>query len=881
MQWMHGHAHGAPHTSGGRAASWVNDAALAHLSGEHDLVVIRAGRFRDVPTLLRAWVTGCLRPGELAAGIVSPPSATPEADYWATVCGVFDGSAGSRAQDAASQFRVLLDTVFKQVAPVVLVLDDIHLVDDPLTRVQELLAHAGPGGLRVIVTDPSACVRRSPRTVQGRVVNPDSLAMDADAVADVFDDAGVGHHPRTPHLVARATGGLPLLVDAVRTAIPSERLRAPRGLEFALDDLVQRELEAAIRGDRTLAPLRRELLLVAAADVIDERAVELLPSTDIRADLFIETLASSGIAEALEVDESIEWRMPGVVRSALLRSAQTELPDVLHSYRSALILDRAGEGRIHAAAALAAESERWEFLSRLFRENIDIFYAGGLAATIVDPTLLSAPANDPELDPLVQRLIHLHDRLAGPRDRPVLPPVNDPGEVPGRGVGATDVDPDRLHTFLLALEQRAAGRFDDAAAECDLLVNQPAPDPSTLTPAGRDARAFSLLHCGMCYLLVGRFDDALAALRSCSLIAFDDFIRRDCAGKLALTYAVLGNVEDAASWSDEERSYPVLADDAETLVRPAGDVAAALINLDRMRVGRAVQTLRDLGKPEDSEELWGFVLYAWGRVGLITGSPDITLRSVNAELARFSTMRGHGSVVGPLLDAVRADLHLAAGRPHDAAELLSDSRHHATAPARSRLLLLTGEPRAALAAAERALADPLTTTIEGLELCLVAAASSLALGDAGAASEFVRTAANAHSTTSLRFALRCLPGQVTRRLISLSALLPGDPDILGPEFGTISFSLSPDESGRGSHTPGAAPEPRPETLTDREIVVLRSLPTGATVRQIAELHFVSTNTVKTQLRSVYKKLAVGSREDAVASAARLGLLSSPAEKPVM
>jgi DNA-binding NarL/FixJ family response regulator len=63
-----------------------------------------------------------------------------------------------------------------------------------------------------------------------------------------------------------------------------------------------------------------------------------------------------------------------------------------------------------------------------------------------------------------------------------------------------------------------------------------------------------------------------------------------------------------------------------------------------------------------------------------------------------------------------------------------------------------------------------------------------------------------------------------------------------------------------------------EVLTGRELVVLSYLPTLRTVPEIAaELH-VSVNTVKTQLKSIYRKLSVASRRSAVECARRLGLL---------
>ncbi|MER7071777.1 LuxR C-terminal-related transcriptional regulator [Terrabacter sp. NPDC000476] len=62
------------------------------------------------------------------------------------------------------------------------------------------------------------------------------------------------------------------------------------------------------------------------------------------------------------------------------------------------------------------------------------------------------------------------------------------------------------------------------------------------------------------------------------------------------------------------------------------------------------------------------------------------------------------------------------------------------------------------------------------------------------------------------------------------------------------------------------------TLSARELTLLRELPSLLTIAEIAAARAVSPNTVKTQLRSLFQKLGVGSRRDAVAAARRLGLL---------
>jgi LuxR family maltose regulon positive regulatory protein len=61
-------------------------------------------------------------------------------------------------------------------------------------------------------------------------------------------------------------------------------------------------------------------------------------------------------------------------------------------------------------------------------------------------------------------------------------------------------------------------------------------------------------------------------------------------------------------------------------------------------------------------------------------------------------------------------------------------------------------------------------------------------------------------------------------------------------------------------------------LTTAELRLLHFLPTHLSFREIAEEVFVSTNTVKTQAQSIYRKLAVSSRAEAVACAQAAGLI---------
>ncbi len=76
-----------------------------------------------------------------------------------------------------------------------------------------------------------------------------------------------------------------------------------------------------------------------------------------------------------------------------------------------------------------------------------------------------------------------------------------------------------------------------------------------------------------------------------------------------------------------------------------------------------------------------------------------------------------------------------------------------------------------------------------------------------------------------------------------------------------------------------APDGKPARLlvplTEGETRVLRYLPSNLSSREIADELYLSSNTVKTHLQHLYRKLDVHTRSQAIARAHALGLLSHP------
>ena len=101
---------------------------------------------------------------------------------------------------------------------------------------------------------------------------------------------------------------------------------------------------------------------------------------------------------------------------------------------------------------------------------------------------------------------------------------------------------------------------------------------------------------------------------------------------------------------------------------------------------------------------------------------------------------------------------------------------------------------------------------------------------------------------------------VTRLLTAIDELLGGGAPMSPPIARRVLSSFHP------------APTPRGEELTARERQVLELLAEGATYDEIGQILEITTNTVRTYLRSTYEKLHVSSKAEAAMEAVRRGLV---------
>lgn len=361
------------------------------------------------------------------------------------------------------------------------------------------------------------------------------------------------------------------------------------------------------------------------------------------------------------------------------------------------------------------------------------------------------------------------------------------------------------------------------------------------------------LQIGLSHLLAG---DPVTALRHCrrahqnSDLDEIGHVERDAAGKIALIYAIRGDVSDAVRWL--ERSDDAQADhtDFNHHIESSRLSARALIAVARLDRTEAERVRNEMDHGLIEEELWAIRLHSLARVGLLLGDVIGVRRLVDESNASLPYARRPAPPIGDLLLADVVDLSMAAGDHGRAAAALSEATWDVPVVdiAQARLHLLTGDADATVARAERALASPLVSARVEVEGLVLAAVAHEQLGRRDAAAANFRSAVTRSRASGSRAGFAMVPGH---RLASLADTvdlpLHDMPELFPPELSVIE-------------------------VTPREHAVLRHLAAGRQLSEIASVDFVSINTVKTQVRSIYRKLGASGRDEAVLLARRAGLV---------
>jgi LuxR family maltose regulon positive regulatory protein len=798
---------------------------------------------------------------------------------------------------------------------VVLILDDVQALagSEAMTGLNELIRHE-PAGLRLLLAGRSApglALARLRLAGDLADIGTAELACTSDEIAAYFSMLGTPLSPAERDQVLQRTEGW--LAGLRLTALGADPAGSASPVGMA-GDYLEDELLGQLPSQVRTFMLRTCLTATVPADLARELSGEASA-----AGLLEQLSRESGLVQQV-APEPAEYRYHPMLRDVLAADLRREMPDEVPVLQGRVARWHAGRGETLAAVQAAAAVGDWEFGVQLLREAgpaVLLSPAGpGLEAAltaappdrlaademVIAVALAAARLWQGDADGALPYLETAESMLARLAD-PEADPEADPGGPAELWISALRVlhkatvtaarpgwldhewalasrahaDPRgapahrALGALWLALGFAALREFDAQLARAALLHAGSQLSAGGLLALRERARSWEAVACAL-------YGDLTAATRIAASVA-DGPHGSD--GELAPVLALAGAAVSLAR--DEPDAAGVLLDEADLesmVARPAGEPSIAVLSgLLRARLAIAEGNLT-------------------GARGLVRWLSDAAASSVQPVTAGSGT--GVAATGTAATDATRicpygaaavigvldAEISLAAGERERAKATLADlgatglaaqPQPDATAasqPTRpeaidlqARLLIAESDDKGALERIAPLLAEPAgaCSVIDRITALLTAAVAHRRLSQASEAGELL-----------------------------LQALALAEPeDACGPFIAagppvrsalTVLVTPSSRCAGFAGHIldrfDGRLPRPagtQPAALlTDSELAVVRFLPSHMTNQEIAEALFLSINTIKTHLSSVYRKLGVANRRQAIAQARRLELLLRPA-----
>ncbi|WP_194409909.1 LuxR C-terminal-related transcriptional regulator [Microbacterium cremeum] len=283
-------------------------------------------------------------------------------------------------------------------------------------------------------------------------------------------------------------------------------------------------------------------------------------------------------------------------------------------------------------------------------------------------------------------------------------------------------------------------------------------------------------------------------------------------------------------------------------------VAEALLALEEGDVEKAAEQIAVFGPHRATSEHWIVMATVEALVALRRGRAALGATQLES-LVQVRGREGHSASARRALSRTRTLLLLAQGQTHAARAILQKDApedRFETIVERARIALIDGRPRDTLRILSQARAQP-TSVRQSAAAASLRTAALVRTGGEAAARHDAQTLAALLCDRGLRLPLALLPPADTRAVQELLRE-------------TDSCEIPPVESALPESIGAPA-------LTEREQIVLRALASGRPLTLIATDLGVSPNTIKTQVKSVYRKLGVAGREEAVAAAAARHLLA--------
>lgn len=809
--------------------------------GRAPLTVVRAPGGSGKTVLMAQWAAQ--QHDRRGAWITVDAGIGDRAGLWSAVVGAVAPGSSTSAPDRGEVARLL----HAAGGPFVLIVDDAHELEAGLADELIALVQSAPG-LTVVVGARRRTELEAPRHAVALdivVLGPDDLQLTA---VDVHDIAGVVDAGDAAELL-EASGGNPLLLRAI-VAGSSSAARPRITAEAVVRDQLRAVLADAGPDVAAFA------CTSAVADDLDLALAEQLsgqPVGWIRAQF--DRFEAGGILVQKEGGASgPRFGHHPLVRDVLRAQFRTEQPD---GYRRACLIASAdAEGRTDylSALRLAVEAEDYARASDVVLHGAFRLLRSRGAAAILE----RVPQRHVARLPFLAVVLGLAANARGERLRALhLLTMALAASRAGRGrqrvaerVGLALIESTVLRITGRAAESVAAARrmlslLDEAApGDLEEIADQEASyrhqGALSLFRAGRllEARAAAERAGISAHSLATGAPDALGVA---ALAAVVDAAR----GDMRAAARTLAAIDDAA-FPDEMRDGYLgsLAHLARGVVAlEQGDPERAAAHAQRFTAGENLEHGLLFAALQAAADLW-------------RGSPERALRSLE-QRAQADRPRARASAqdrrVGAALTVL---LHAALGQPGPARAALRDlDRSDPLAIVLQSALLLQEQSAEQVIARLSTLPAAAGPRLRAASELLIACAALLR-DDEPLAEASVRRFLATAEVHGLLTPVLLVPAEHRETLWRFAARAGASEDAVAG-FRAVPAPLRT--------------APVRVDLTPREHEVLRRLRDTASLPEIAAALSVSSNTVKTQVRTVYRKLDVGNRDDALRAAVLLGL----------
>jgi LuxR family transcriptional regulator, maltose regulon positive regulatory protein len=874
-----------PVTGTGAGRMVARPELLRRLGGPARVTVVSAPPGSGKTVLLRSWISQPGLSGRTAWVAAGPDNQDP-LRFWRSVLGALGRTGQGPAlvrglttapdRDGWAIAERLLTDLAPLTDPIWLVIDDLHELGPEASRQLELLVMRAPPGLRFVLAAQHEVVSGLHRLrLEGELAEirgPDLRFTVAEA-AELFAAAGVElPDPALALLVERTEGwaaGLRLAALSLAGNPDPERF----AWEFSGTERTVAEYLLAEVLDRQPEPVRRLLLRTSVLERVNGELADLLTG-DEGGEQVLQDLADAN-ALVVPLDAGRSWfryhqMLADLLALELRRTAPGEIAG-LHQAAAGWLVEH--EHPVEAVGQAQAAQD-WGLGARLLSDFWPGLYLDGQSA-VARQLLAGFPAEasaaDAELaavaagDELARGSLGAAERYLGLAER-------GSASVPDGRRAQLDV----LLGIVRMLLARGLGNPEVVAEQARRLQApesaQPDAAPAARAGLGDELRALALISLGSAEAWTGRLEDAERHLEQG--VALAGQVRRPYLEFSGLAYLAAAETgRSFARAAERSRQAIELANRHGWTDEPALGSACFALGSTLTWQGRLEEAGPWVQRAEgtvgaDDPEAGTEIHYVRGILELARGRAADALAAFRTA-ERLARRLAPADLLVPQARAMLVQALVRLGETERAEQILDGLGEHDRADGQTRiatavLRLAQRDPSAAGVALAPLLdgSAPVLPRVWQAHAFLLETIIRDALGDSGASGRALEGALDLAEPDGAiwAFLLHPVPGLLERHA----------------GHGTAHAALIAEILSLLAGRTPAGREPPLEPVSDSEMRVLRYLPTNLTAPEIARELYVSRNTVKVHMRSLYAKFGTHSRADTVARARALGLLAPSA-----